>query len=140
MGQNHNFYCNRHWKNKEEILTFLGRFFFIAKISNNEILKKYFPFKKWTIKFFWRADWCTCNRIVQYIDIVACIKQILSNFENISSSFIFTLFTSGKALFKEKGDEITFFLKHTSFAENSATATKRVIQNNNKTMSIVSLI
>jgi hypothetical protein len=68
---------------------------------------------------------------------VACIKQILSKFYNIS----FLLFLRvEKALFKVKGDEITFFEKNTSFAENKATATKRVIQNNNKTMSIVSLI
>ena len=45
-----------------------------------------------------------------------------------------------KALFKVKGDEITFFEKNTSFEENSAIATKTVIQNNNKTISIVSLI
>jgi hypothetical protein len=45
-----------------------------------------------------------------------------------------------KALFKEKGDEIRFVENNTSFAENSASATKTVIQKNNKTISIVSMI
>ena len=45
-----------------------------------------------------------------------------------------------KALFKVKGYEITFFEKNTCFEENSASANKRVIQNNNKTMSIASMI
>jgi hypothetical protein len=58
----------------------------------------------------------------------------------LNSSFIFTLFMSGKALFQVNVYEITFFLKRTNFADNSASATKTVIQNNNKTMSIVSLI
>ncbi len=71
---------------------------------------------------------------------VACIRQILSKFYNISSPFIFTPFTSGKALFKVNGDEITFFEKNTSFEENSASAKKTVIQKNNKTISIVSMI
>jgi hypothetical protein len=45
-----------------------------------------------------------------------------------------------KALFKVNGDEITFFEKNTSFEENSASAKKTVIQKNNKTISIVSMI